>query len=436
MEMNETQQKPRPQKRPSARKKQKQKKNGVIKEFIVAFSEATGPYIKRNLRNFDWYLFIPYIILCAVGLLMVYSASVWWSIVQYNNPPDYYYKRQLMYMILGFIGFVVTTMLSYRIYRTKIIVSIIAIGALLLLALVHTPLGWGRDTVGSQSWISLGFNLQPSEFAKLAVILVTSALITKVLQITPAFNLKWKHLALFFTYAGLCLSFVAFETDLGAMIVISGITLCILMISGVRFKQYALFTGGIFVGVGAFVLLANTFTDIFNSSRLGRFDAWFNPFDHARDSGYQIVQGYLAIGSGGLEGVGLGHSSQKLGFIPEPQTDFIMAIISEELGFIGVLVVVGFIYFIVCRAMLIALTSKDPFARMVAGGIGAWIGIQTFINLGGMVGFLPLTGVTLPFISYGGTSIILLSLAIGILMNISINEKIQRRKKRKGEVNT
>ena len=128
-----------------------------------------------------------------------------------------------------------------------------------------------------------------------------------------------------------------------------------------------------------------------------------------QDFGYQIVNGYIAIGSGGLTGLGLGNSIQKFGYLPEPHTDFIMAIIAEELGFIGVLIVLCGLVFIVFRALSIALTTKDPQARMIAAGIGSIIGFQTFVNLGGMLGIIPLTGVPLPFISYGGTSVILLS---------------------------
>ena len=141
-----------------------------------------------------------------------------------------------------------------------------------------------------------------------------------------------------------------------------------------------------------------------------------------------MVNSYYAIGGGGLEGRGLGQSIQKLGYLPEPQTDFIMAIIMEELGIWGVLIVLCGLGFIVYKGFSIALRTKDPLARMIAAGIASWIGWQTFINLGGVTGLIPLTGVTLPFISYGGTSIIILSLAMGILINVSMFEKVERKK--------
>ncbi|WP_245669230.1 FtsW/RodA/SpoVE family cell cycle protein [Caryophanon tenue] len=395
--------------------------------------KVVGTAFKRNLRNMDWYIVIPYIILCVFGTVMIYSASVWWAIVQYDSPPDHYYIRQLRFLVMGFVLASFAALISYRIYREKTIMWLIAGGTLLLLGLVHI-IGYGKDTVGSQSWISFGFfSLQPSEMAKLGIILILSGLIANRMRVQSIQDISYKRYILYLVFPVLCLFSIGNETDLGAVIIVAGITVSIYMLSGIPFKKFAIFTGGMGLAMGLAIAFMALATDIFNGSRLGRFEAWFNPFEHARDTGYQIVQGYLAIGAGGLEGVGLGQSSQKLGFIPEPQTDFIMAVISEEMGFIGVLLVVGLLYLIVCRALFIALTTKDPFARMVAGAIGVWIGLQTCINLGGMVGFLPLTGVTLPFISYGGSSLILLSLAIGILINISINEKIRKRKKHKGE---
>ena len=156
--------------------------------------------------------------------------------------------------------------------------------------------------------------------------------------------------------------------------------------------------------------------------------SYLNPFEYEDGSGHQVVNSYYAIGGGGLEGRGLGQSIQKLGYLPEPQTDFIMAIIMEELGIWGVLIVLGGLGFIVYKGFSIALRTKDPLARMIAAGIASWIGWQSFINLGGVTGLIPLTGVTLPFISYGGTSIIILSLAMGILINVSMFEKVERKK--------
>lgn len=163
-------------------------------------------------------------------------------------------------------------------------------------------------------------------------------------------------------------------------------------------------------------------------NRQGRILSFLNPFDYMQSSGMQVANGYIAIGSGGVTGLGLGNSIQKMGYLPEPHTDVIMAVISEELGIFGSLIVIGGLGFIVLRALSIALKAKDPQARMLAAGIGSVIGIQTFVNLGGLTGLIPLTGVPLPFISYGGTSVILMTIAVGILMNVSMFVKYERKK--------
>ncbi len=183
---------------------------------------------------------------------------------------------------------------------------------------------------------------------------------------------------------------------------------------------------GILLLIAPFVYL--NWESIMTSSRKGRFLAYLNPFDYITGSGYQIANGYIAIGSGGVKGLGLGNSIQKMGYLPEPHTDVIMAVISEELGIVGAIIVIGGLGFIVLRALLLALKAKDPHARMLAAGVGSMIGIQTFVNLGGLTGLIPLTGVPLPFISFGGTSVILTSIAVGILMNVSMFVKYEKTK--------
>ncbi|HSP22335.1 MAG TPA: FtsW/RodA/SpoVE family cell cycle protein, partial [Planococcus sp. (in: firmicutes)] len=207
--------------------------------------------------------------------------------------------------------------------------------------------------------------------------------------------------------------------------------LSVMAASGIQFKYFARLAA-IVVGASAiFILPIMIFASdmIFTEKRLGRLDAFFNPFSDELGFGLQIVNGYLAIGSGGLSGLGLGQSIQKLGYLPEPHTDFIMSVIAEELGIFGVLFVLGGLAFIVLRGLSIAMTTKDPLARMLATGVSSMIGIQAFVNLGGMTGLIPLTGVTLPFISYGGTSVILLSLAMGVLMNVSMFHRFENSKK-------
>jgi cell division protein FtsW len=219
------------------------------------------------------------------------------------------------------------------------------------------------------------------------------------------------------------------EVDMGTAGIILFVCVSVLAASGIKLKTFAKLFSIIF---GLILLVSPILFMVrdkfITPKRLERLEAFLNPFKYEQESGFQIVNGYLAIGAGGLKGLGLGQSVQKLGYLPEPQTDFIMAIIAEELGIFGTLLVIGGLGFIVLRAFSIALSTEDTQARMIATGVGSLIGFQTFINLGGLLGLIPLTGVPLPFISYGGTSVVLLSLAMGILLNVSMFVKYEKTK--------
>lgn len=386
----------------------------------------------RKIRHIDLWLLVPFIVLLFFGTLMVYSASVWWSIVQYNNAPNHFYIRQVMFAVVGVFVFIVAMFLKRKFYTHPLLVGAFALLSIGMLIYVRL-MGWG-DGVGAKSWFTLfGINVQPAEITKLSIIIVMTAMLSHFLKKRHADDLRIKHYLLLFAYPLICIILVATQPDLGAVAVMLALMMAIFIVSGINVRIYMRLLTGIVLATGAAAVIG-ILSGFISGNRLGRLKAWLDPFEYQTIEGYQVIQGYVAIGSGGLGGVGLGHSAQKLGYLPEPHTDFIMAVISEELGMWGVLIVVGLLYTIVCRALFLALTTNDLRTRFLAAGIGTWIGIQTFVNLGGMLGFIPLTGVTLPFISYGGTSTVLLSLSMGILMNISIHEKMNKRKKRKGDV--
>ena len=389
-------------------------------------------YIKAYLRNFDYPLFITYAILVIFGLIMVYSASMVVAVQKEGMSADHYFNNQIINIVVSLCMFFAASFFPYKNYKKpglmKMLfwVMVILIGWLWLF-------GFGKDTTGSQSWISI-FGLttfQPSEYAKLFLILYMSGTIynkslnkNSIRDVSPI-DITFPIII----WIGITFS-IAMETDLGAVIIVGFIAASIFVLSGVSWKlllKYGAIIGGFGALVLGFVALIKD-DNLLNISRMGRIKVLGNPFEYASDLGYQLVNGYLAIGAGGLKGVGLGQSIQKLGYLPEPQTDFIMAIIAEELGIKGVAIVIIGLGFIVCRALIIAMKTKDPLARMIAGAIGSWIGFQAFVNLGGISGVIPLTGVTLPFISYGGSSIMLLSFALGILMNISMFYKRETRK--------
>ena len=387
-------------------------------------------YLSYYVRNFDYPLFFTYVFLCLFGLVMIYSASMMVAIVYEDQAPDYFYKRQLLNLSVASFAFIVGAFFPYKHYSNKkLMVALLGIMIVLLLWVMN--FGIGEADTGSQSWINLGFmTFQPSEFAKLFIILYFAGAFYRKSLNNPLENLEPNNIIypiLIWLFIIFC---VANETDLGAVIIISGIAIAVVAASGIQFKKFMKFfavLGGLGSALIGLILLVKG-KDILNENRLGRIQAYLNPFEYESGSSYQVINGYIAIGSGGLEGVGFGQSIQKLGYLPEPQTDFIMAVIAEELGLLGVIIVLGGLGFIVFRALFIALKTKDPLARMIAAGIASWIGVQTFINLGGLSGLIPLTGVTLPFISYGGTSILLLSFAMGVLVNVSMYVKMEKKK--------
>lgn len=387
-------------------------------------------YLSTYFRNFDYPIFITYILLCLFGLVMVYSASMMVAI-QEGRPPDYYYSKQLLNLGVASFAFLIGAFFPYKHYSNKWLLFMLMVIMAILLFWVNLW-GTGRIETGSQSWIRLfGMTFQPSEYAKLFVIIYFAGSLYKkslkeqsIQDVRP--NDIWPPILIWL----LILFSVGMETDLGAVMIIGMIAMSLLVFSGIRGKtlwKFSVVLGSFgAIVVGSVVLLK--FDTIFNESRMGRLKVFANPFEYANGSGYQIINGYYAIGGGGLDGRGLGQSIQKLGYLPHPETDFIMAIIAEELGVLGVFIVIAGLSFIVLRALYIAMTTKDPLARMITGGIAVWIGFQAFLNLGGLSGVIPLTGVTLPFISYGGTSILLLSLAMGIFLNVSMYYKLEKRK--------
>ncbi|RUL55940.1 MULTISPECIES: FtsW/RodA/SpoVE family cell cycle protein [Lysinibacillus] len=386
-------------------------------------------YLAYYVRNFDYPLFFTYVFLCLFGLVMIYSSSMMVSIVYEDGTPDYFYRKQLLNLFVAALAFLVGAFFPYKHFSSKRLMQILLFTTFIFF--IWLKIG-GYEAGGSKSWINV-FNLtmfQPSEFAKLFIILYFAGAFYRKSLNNPMENLEPNNIVYPILVWLAIIFFVGTETDFGAVLIISGIAVAVILASGIEFKKFLKFFAVITIFGSAligFILLING-NEILTKNRIGRIKAFLNPFEYEGGSSYQIINGYIAIGSGGLEGVGLGQSVQKLGYLPEPQNDFIMAIIAEELGILGVIIVLGGLGFIVFRGLMIALTTKDPLARMIAAGIASWIAIQTFINLGGLSGLIPLTGVTLPFISYGGTSILLLSLAMGILINVSMYVKLERKK--------
>lgn len=384
-------------------------------------------YFKRYLTYTDFSIVFVYLLLCLFGLVMIYSASMVWAVDRYGWEPDYFYNQQKLNLLLAIPVFFIMSFFPYKHFKTKFMMVAMVLIMFVLLILVHF-IGSGGAS-GSQSWLYIGpLNLQPSEVAKIVLVLYFSGLFAKKIQkgtLNDVSNSIYPAILIMAAAVGLIMA----ETDVGNSLIITFTSITVIVASGIRFKVFSKLLGLIFLAFLIIGTLLYFFRDtIITPRRLGRLEAFFNPFAYEDTFGYQIVNGYLAIGSGGLTGLGLGNSNQKYGYLPEPHTDFIMAVIAEELGIIGVGIVLLGLFFLVFKGLQIALTGKDPHARMIAAGIASIFGFQTFVNLGGMLGIIPLTGVPLPFISYGGTSLILFSAALGILVNVSMFNKYERLK--------
>lgn len=389
-------------------------------------------YILRSSKYIDFPLLITYLALCFIGLTMVYSASMVAATrgTLTGGVPvsgTYFYTRQLIYVIVGFlIVFFIAYLLNVKVLKKpKFQVGMMGIILLLLLA----TLVIGSEINGSRSWIRLGFmNLQVSELLKIAIILYVPYIIERKrpqIQRDPT-TILWPIL-----FVGFMIGLVLLQKDVGQTLLISAIFFSIILYSGIGVKNFLRI--GFFSLLGLFVVIIIIVVfriNILPTYLTARFSALENPFNFEDGIGYHLANSLLAIGNGGLFGRGLGNSIMKLGYLPEPHTDFIFAIIAEELGLLGVLIVLGLLFFIVYRAFELASRTSSYFYKLVCVGIASYIGFQTFVNLGGISGLIPLTGVPLPFISFGGSSMLSLSVAMGLLLIISKQIRYEQARQR------
>ena len=343
--------------------------------------------------------------LMSVGLVIVASASITEG-VSLQNDAFFFVKRHLIFLGLCLLCAVGTLYVPVRYWQQwggqLLIFSIL----MLLLVLVA-----GHSVNGAKRWLPLGpFNLQPAETAKLVLITYLSGyLVRRIDEVRGQFSGFVKPLALVFCMALLLLA----QPDLGSVVVLFVTTLGLLFLAGARVVQFALM---ILMGVAALVMLI-----LFEPYRMRRVTSFMDPWADPFGSGYQLTQSLMAFGRGGFLGQGLGNSVQKLEYLPEAHTDFVFAILGEELGYLGVLVVLALQLALVIKALQIgrkALSEQKQFEGYVGCGIGIWFGFQTVINVGAAAGMLPTKGLTLPLVSYGGSSLIAMSIAVALLLRI------------------
>ncbi len=358
---------------------------------------------KKKLGSMDYGVFYAVMILLSIGIVMVYSASSYYAMFKYKNS-TVFLRKQILSCALGVFAMFITLKFDYHKLKKVTLPLMIITVPLLLLVYAFPAIN------GAQRWISLGpLSFQPSELTKYVVVLfLAMSLSAKGDEIKKFWTGIIPYLGVAGFYAGLVLA----QKNLSIASVIMIVTFIMLFCAGGNLKQ-------LFGYVAPAMVAAALFFTFSSSYRRKRMLNFINPWEDAAGDGYQLIQSFYALGAGGVLGLGLGQSRQKTLYMPEPHNDFIFSIIGEELGFIGCICIIGLFVFLICRGIRVALRAKDSYGTLLAIGITSVIGVQTIINLAVVTGSMPVTGVPLPFISYGGTSLAITMAAIGILLNIS-----------------
>jgi len=357
---------------------------------------------KVKMGQIDFVLFATIMLLVAIGVVMVYSASSYTSAFKLDDP-EFYLKKQLLWACIGFVFMITAIKIDYHIFK-KYTGFLMLITVVLLLVVFAF-----EDINGARRWIPLGFaGIQPSEIAKYAIVLyMAKSLDQKGEKVRTFFKGIVPYLLVSGFYAGLIL----IEPNLSIASVIMIVTVIILFAVGAKFIH--LFS------IGATLVAAVGVLTVTSAYRRARLMSFMHPFKDSQGDGYQLVQSLLALGSGGVTGAGIGQSRQKCLYIPEPWTDFIFPIICEELGLIGGIFIILLFVIFVWRGIKIAVTAKDMYGTILGIGITSIIAVQAIINIAVVTGSMPVTGVPLPFISYGGSALVFNMFAMGILLNVS-----------------
>ena len=375
---------------------------------------------KRNTRNvkstdqyFDYSMLAVLIFLICFGLVMLFSTSSYSALIKQGDSM-FYLKRQLIFCVVGFLGMIIVSTIDYH-YYIKLAKPLYWF-SIFLMALVKTPLG--KTVNGARRWLRLPGNqqLQPAEIAKIAVILFIPVVIIELGKEAKTLNGILKILA----WGGFNAACVYILTDnLSTGMIVLGITCILIFVMHPKTKPFLMLVGAGVVVVSAGVFILSKTLETSTSFRLRRVIAWLHPEKYASDGSYQTLQGLYAIGSGGFFGKGLGNSAQKLGTIPEAQNDMIFSIVCEELGVFGAALLLLMFGYLLYRLFFIAQNAPDLYGTLVVTGIFVHIALQVILNLCVVLNLMPTTGITLPFVSYGGTSILFLMAEMGIALSVS-----------------
>ncbi|OGL45357.1 MAG: cell division protein FtsW, partial [Candidatus Schekmanbacteria bacterium RBG_13_48_7] len=354
--------------------------------------------------RFDYLLFLSVLCLLGIGLTMVFSSSAYASALRYNNV-YYFLFRQLIWMITGLIIMFCIVRLDYHILE-QCVYPVMAL-SFIMLHLVLIP-GIGLEINGARRWLRIcGFTFQPAEFAKLAVVLYISHVLSR--KITRIREFKFTVLPLIIILSLYCI-LIKSQPDLGSAIMLAIIAVILIYVAGIKIWHL--------IALGTLALPVLYFFIMDTSYRRGRIMSFFDPWADSLGAGWQIIQSFLAFGIGGALGVGFGNGKQKLLYLPESHTDFIFSVIGEEFGLLGTLLILALFLIIIQKGIHIAIHAPDLFGTLVAVGITTMVGLQAMLNMGVVLGLFPTKGLPLPFISYGGSSLWVNLVGVGILLNI------------------
>lgn len=356
-------------------------------------------------RSYDIQLLFPALFLVGIGIVMVYSASSALAIKKFGS--DYFFlKKQAGFALAGVVVLVICRHFPYKYYR-HLAYPLLVFSIIFLIA-VYIP-QFGISAGGATRWLRIGrLTFQPSELARIALVIYLAYSLEKKGDRLRDLSVGFlPHIFILAIFAGLIIK----QPDLGSIVILSMLTVLMLFIGGVRIKHLLLSVITL-LPVGIYLLMSAEY-------RWKRLLGFIDPWQYPAAEGYQIVHSLMAFGTGGVTGTGIGKGYQKLFYLPEPHTDFIFSVVGEELGLIGVLAIIGLYAWILVCGIRIAKNAADPFGSFLAAGLTVAMGLQIVVNMGVALSLLPTKGLTLPFLSYGGTSLLLNTASIGILMNIS-----------------
>ena len=413
--MSEENKKPTRAERAARRREIKRERRSQInKPSAVDEARSFGRGLGRVISGYDFVVVAVVVLLSLFGVAMVFSAGYYQTINSAHPDPTYYLFRQLLWVGTGLFVMLIVANVDYHIYlKVSAIIVAVSVGLLVLVILTSSTVG------GAQRGIR-GIGVTPSEFSKVAMIVFTSCFLVQ----DPSNIRTPKGLAVLVLVMGAHFYLIIKQPNLSTAIVIVAIMIAIMMVAGLNYLFLAFPIAGMVMGY--FYIMASKTPEHWYK----RITSFRDPFADFQGDGYQVSQGLIALGNGGLKGLGFGRSIAKNLYLPEPQNDFILAVIGEELGYIGFIILMIVYIILIVRIFMVALKARDRLGFYLATGVGVMLGLQVVINVAVVTASMPATGITLPFISYGGTSIWSFMIAIGIVLNVS-RRRPERLKKKK-----